>query len=410
MLDVSADSIKLAVDGGTPVRTIPVPSWPSFGEDEIAAVANVLRSGKVNYWTGNEGRQFEQEYAAFTQTPYAIALANGSVALEAALHGLGIKQGDEVIVPSRTFIASASCIALRGARPVVADIDANSQTLTSDAVQAVLSPRTRAILVVHLAGWPCDLEPICSLARSHGLHVIEDCAQAHGATYKGRPVGSMGDVGTFSFCQDKILTTAGEGGMLVTHSREIWRRAWEFKDHGKNVEKLLDGKSSNRFRWVHDSFGTNWRMTEVQAALGRELLRKLPAWVEKSRALAAILNTRFSRIRGLRVTVPSPEFGHSYYKYYAFVRPEQLAQGWNRDRIINAISAEGVPCYSGTCSEIYLEQAFPDDWRPTSRLPNAKSLGETSLMFLVHPTLMLRDIEDVADAVEKVMIRAAASD
>ncbi len=410
MLNVSADPIKLAVDGGTPVRTVPLPSWPSFGEDDVAAVTKVLRSGKVNYWTGSEGRQFEQEYAAFTQTPYAIALANGSVALEAALHGLGIKQGDEVIVPSRTFIASASCIALRGARPVFADIDANSQTLTSDAVQALLSPRTKAIMVVHLAGWPCDMEPICDLARTHGLYVIEDCAQAHGATYKGRPVGSMGDVGAFSFCQDKILTTGGEGGMLVTHSREIWQRAWEFKDHGKNVEKLLEGQSSNCFRWVHDSFGTNWRMTEVQAALGRELLRKLPAWVEKRRALAAILNTRFSRIRGLRITVPGPGFGHSYYKYYAFVRPELLAGGWNRDRIIDAIQAEGVPCYSGTCSEIYLEQAFPDDWRPSIRLPNARSLGETSVMFLVHPTLMVRDIEDVAEAVEKVMTRAAAAD
>jgi len=406
MLNIITEVGKLAVDGGSPVRTIPLPPWPYFGEDEISAVTNVLRSAKVNYWTGSECKQFEQEYAAFTQTPYAIALANGTVALEAALHGLGIERGDEVIVPSRTFIASASCIAIRGARPVVADVDFNSQTLTKDTIEAVLSPRTKAILVVHLAGWPCDMDPICDLARAHGIYIIEDCAQAHGATYKGRPVGSMGDVGAFSFCQDKILTTGGEGGMLVTHNREVWRRAWELKDHGKNFEKMSGARSSNRFAWVHDSFGTNWRMTELQAAVGRAALPKLTSWVDTRRGFAATFDARFSYMPGLRLTVPTPEFGHSYYKYYVFVRPEQLESGWDRDRIIDAISAEGIPCYSGTCSEIYLERAFPDEWRPKSRLPNARSLGESSLMFLVHPTLNRADIEDVGDAVEKVMARA----
>jgi dTDP-4-amino-4,6-dideoxygalactose transaminase len=409
MMPIITDLKKLAMEGGSPVRTTPLPPWPFFAEDEIAAVTDVLRSGKVNYWTGSEGKQFEQEYAAFTHTSYAIALANGTVALEAAVRALGITRGDEVIVPSRTFIASASCVAVCGARPVIADIDATTQTLTGETVRAVLTPRTKAVLVVHLAGWPCDMDPICDFARTHGLYVIEDCAQAHGATYKGRPVGSLGDVGAFSFCQDKILTTAGEGGMLVTHDRKVWQRAWEFKDHGKNFDRLSDGKSSSRFRWVHDSFGTNWRMTEVQAALGRTALRKLAGWVQKRRNFAAIFDARFSRIKGLRVNVPGPEFGHSYYKYYAFVRREQLAEGWDRDRIIDAIVAEGVPCYSGTCSEIYLEKAFPEDCRPKGRLPNARSLGETSLMFLIHPTLYANDIEDVADAVEKVMAHAVAS-
>ena len=409
MMPIAADLRRLATQGGSPVRTTPLPPWPFFAEDEIAAVTDVLRSGRVNYWTGNEGRQFEQEYAAFTHTPHAIALANGTVALEAAVRALGITAGDEVIVPSRTFIASASCVAVCGARPVIADIDLISQTLTSETVRAVLTPRTKAILAVHLAGWPCDMDPICELARSHGLYVIEDCAQAHGATYRGRPVGSLGDVGAFSFCQDKILTTAGEGGMLVMHDRKIWQRAWEFKDHGKNFDRSSEGNPSNRFRWLHDSFGTNWRMTEVQAALGRTVLRKLNAWVEKRRTLAALIDARFSRIEGLRVSVPGPEFGHSYYKYYAFICPEQLAEGWNRDRIIDAIVAEGAPCYSGTCSEIYLEKAFPEDWRPKVRLPNARSLGENSLMFLVHPTLSINDMEDIANAVEKVMAHALAS-
>jgi dTDP-4-amino-4,6-dideoxygalactose transaminase len=405
-MPIASDLRKLAIQGGRPVRTeFPAP-WPFFAEDEIAAVTHVLRSGRVNYWTGREGRQFEQEYAAYTHTPYAIALANGTVALEAAVRALGISAGDEVIVPSRTFIASASSVVVCGARPVIADIDLNSQTITGETVRAMLTPRTKAILAVHLAGWPCDMDPICELARSRGLFVIEDCAQAHGATYKGRPVGGLGDVGAFSFCQDKILTTAGEGGMLVTHKQEIWQRAWEFKDHGKSYGNMSEQKPGNRFRWVHDSFGTNWRMTEIQAAVGRAALRKLTSWVETRQRFAKILDRRLAGVHGLRITVPGPEFGNSYYKYYCFVKPEQLAKGWSRDRIIDAIVAEGVPCYSGTCSEIYMEQAFPGDWRPKERLPSAKWLGETSLMFLVHPTLQPSDIEDTARAVEKVMAHA----
>ena len=372
------------------------------------AVNEVLRSGKVNYWTGNECKQFEQEYADFVGTRYAVAMSNGTVALEAALHSLLIGPGDEVIVPSRTFIASASAVVARGARPVVCDIDPNSQNLTAETVRAVLTCRTKAILAVHLAGWPCDMDPLCELAREKGIFVIEDCAQAHGAMYKGRPVGSIGDIAAFSFCQDKILTTGGEGGMLVTNNREAWRRAWELKDHGKSFEKLGNVTTGSKFIWLHDSFGTNWRMTEIQAALGRVALRKLTGWINKRRNLAAIFDRRFSLMNGLRVTVPSPEFLHSYYQYYTFIRPDRLAHNWTRDRILDAITAEGVPCYSGTCSEIYLERAFPDNWRPEFPLPNAKSAGETSLMFLVHPTLVENDVEQMINAVGKVMTVATS--
>lgn len=408
-MSVAARLEKLALEGGTPVRSAPFAPWPYFGEDEIQAAVEVLHSGRVNYWTGNQCRQFEQEYAEFTGTQYAIALANGTVALEAALHGLGIGAGDEVIVPARTFIASASCAAVRGARPIVADVDPDSQTLTAETIRAVLSPRSKAIVAVHLAGWPCDMDQICELARSKGIYVIEDCAQAHGATYKGRPVGGLSDVGTFSFCQDKILTTAGEGGMLVTNNREVWRRAWEVKDHGKNFAKLEGRPSGPSFAWVHDSFGTNWRMTEVQAAIGRVALRKLPEWVEQRRGFAALLQQRLSNIPALRLTAPSEQFGHSYYKYYAFVRPEKLAREWSRERILDSIRAEGIPCYSGVCSEIYREEAFPIEWRPEFRLPNAMALGETSLMFVVHPTLTARDVEETAIAITKVMERASDS-
>src|SRR5208282_1519874 len=265
------------------------PSWPYFEADEIEAAASVLRSGKVNYWTGDLGRRFEDEFAAYVGCRHAVALSNGTVALELALHALGVGAEDEVITTSRTFIASASCAVMRGARPVLADVDRDSQNITAETIRAALSPRTKAIIAVHLAGWPCDMDPILRLAGERGLKVIEDCAQALGATYKGRPVGSMGDAAAFSFCQDKIMTTGGEGGMMTTHNEEVWKRAWSFKDHGKSYDAVHRRAHPPGFRWLHESFGTNWRMTEMQSAIGRVALRKVAAWVEIRRRNAAIL-------------------------------------------------------------------------------------------------------------------------
>ncbi len=378
--------------------------WPYFAQDEIDAVAEVLKSGKVNYWTGEEGRLFEREFADFTGCKYAIALANGTVALELALYALGIGSGDEVIVTSRTFIASASCAIMRSAVPIMADVDTISQNITSETIKVALTPKTRAIIAVHLAGWPCDMDLIMDFARKHGLKVIEDCAQAHGATYKGRPVGSLGDVAAFSFCQDKIMTTGGEGGMLTTNDRELWEKAWAFKDHGKSYDAVYHRKHVPGFRWLHESFGTNWRLTEMQSVIGRIQLRKLPDWVETRQNHASILTKCFSHIPSLRVTTPPKNISHAYYKYYVFTRPEFLKAGWNRDKIMNAICSEGIPCLSGTCSEIYLEKAFEDRMlRPQHRLKNAKELGETSLMFLVHPTLTYEDMENTCTVVEKVL-------
>jgi len=393
----------LALDGGIPVRVAPFPPWPAFEEEEINAAMNVLKSGKINYWTGEEGRMFEHEFAAFTGCQYGVAVANGTLALELALHALGIGSGDEVIVPSRTFIASASCVVMRGAKPVIADVDRSSQNLTVDTIRPLVSSRTKAIIAVHLAGWPCDMDPLLEFARQRGLKVIEDCAQCHGATYKSRPVGSLGEVAAFSFCQDKIMTTGGEGGMLTTNDRDVWKRAWSFKDHGKSYDAVYHCQHPLGFRWLHESFGTNWRLTEMQSAMGRVLLRKLPQYVQSRRDNAALLNEAFSGIPTLRTTVAPHEFSHSYYKYYVFLRPSGLRQGWNRDRIVAAVSAEGVPCYSGSCSEVYLEKAFAENLRPAERLPIARELGETSLMFLVHPTVSHRDVHDTINAVQKVL-------
>ncbi len=390
----------------TPKSVLPFAPWPHFEADEIEAVTGVLRSGKVNYWTGEEGRALEREFAESVGTKYAVCVANGTVALELALWALGIGRGDEVITTSRTFIASASCIAMRGARPVCADVDPDSQNITAETIRRAITPRTRAIIAVHLAGWPCDMDEIMQLAAERDLQVIEDCAQAQGAMYKGRPVGSLGHVAAFSFCQDKIMTTGGEGGMLTTNDAATWERAWSFKDHGKSYNAVYNREHGEGFRWLHESFGTNWRMTEMQAALGRVALTKVSRWIETRRRHANTLTKTLSGLPGLRIPKVPDSVRHSYYKYYAFLRPEFLRDGWHRNAVMQAINAEGVPCFVGSCSEIYLEKAFLARRRHPS-LPVAKSLGETSLMFLVHPTLSDQHIAFTCQTIERVMEKAS---
>ena len=398
----------LAIEGGLPVRTEPFAPWPHFTPDEIAVVTAVLESGRVNYWTGDQGTRFEQEYATSLGRKHAVAVANGTVALELALEALGIGAGDEVIVPCRTFIATASCVAMRGARPVVVDVDRDSGNVTAATIAPAITPRTRAIIPVHHAGWPCRMDEILALASHHGLHVIEDCAQAHGAAFRKRPAGSFGVLAAFSFCQDKILTTGGEGGMLLTDDGHLWNRAWSYKDHGKSHRHAFRNGSRPTFGWPHESFGTNWRLTEMQSALGRVLLPKLPERVHIRRRNAAVLAQRLAGIPALRVPVPPAEEEHAYYKFYCYVRPERLREGWTQDRILAAVSAEGIPCQAGTCGEIYLEKAFGPELRPRERFSVARELGETSLMFLVHSTLSEADMHDTAVAVEKVMVVASA--
>jgi dTDP-4-amino-4,6-dideoxygalactose transaminase len=383
------------------------PTWPHLDEEMIEAAARVLRSGKLNYWTGTEVRCFEQEFADYVGCRQAIAVANGTVALELALIALGIGPGDQVIVPSRTFMATASAVSRCGATPVFADIDRGSQNITAETIRAQLTERTRAVIAVHLAGWPCDMDPILELARERDLWVIEDCAQAHGARYKGFPVGSLGDIAAFSFCQDKIITTGGEGGMVVTNHRELAERAWSFKDHGKSFAKMQEPAATTGFRWLHDSIGTNWRLTEVQAAIGRVALQRLDDWVHTRRSNAEIFCDELAELPLLRIPTPPSNTFHSYYKWCAFVRPELLRDGWSRDRVISEINGLGVPCFSGSCSEVYLEKAFDSPSRRVERLPNARELGETSLMFLVHPTLAERHIHSVAEVVKFVVEQAA---
>jgi dTDP-4-amino-4,6-dideoxygalactose transaminase len=408
--------------------------WPSFTSEEADAVHRVVMSNKVNYWTGTECREFENEFAAWCGVPHAVALANGTLALDVALKGLGIGPGDEVVVTPRTFIASVSCVVNAGAVPVFADVEPDSGNISARTIAAVLTPRIKAVICVHLAGWPCDMDPIMALAERHGLKVIEDCAQAHGARYKGRSVGSIGHVGAWSFCQDKIMTTGGEGGMVTTRDEALWRAMWAFKDHGKSYEAVYEREHPPGFRWLHESFGSNWRMLELQAVLGRIQLRRMPVWTAKRHAHARVLEAALRPFAGEAGVIRLPQFGcgtcpgslrcardenavneakpsscvHAQYKFYAYVRPENLAAGWSRDRIIDAINGQGVPCYQGSCSEVYLEKAFDGTgWRPVERLKVAQSLGETSLMWLVHPTLNSENMQQTVDVVNLVLKEAS---
>nr|WP_218170321.1 DegT/DnrJ/EryC1/StrS aminotransferase family protein [Pseudomonas sp. P7758] len=386
------------------VLNSPFSPWPSFTEEEADAVRDVILSNKVNYWTGTQGREFEKEFAAWAGTEYAIGLANGTVALDLALKALGIGAGDEVIVTSRTFLASVSSIVNAGAVPVFADVDRDSQNFSAQTIRAVLTPRTRAVICVHLAGWPCDMDPIMALAEEFDLKVIEDCAQAHGARYKGRPVGSIGHISAWSFCQDKIMTTGGEGGMVTTNDRKLWSDMWSFKDHGKSWEAVYERNHPPGFRWLHESFGTNWRMLEVQAVIGRIQLKRMTDWQASRLANAGQIWECASQLKGLRVPIMPEGSVHAAYKCYVFVEPQALKAGWDRDRILAEISARDVPVFSGSCSEVYLEKAFDNTgWRPASRLPVARELGETSVMFLVHPTLTQHEIDKTCSVLKAVM-------
>lgn len=381
--------------------------WPSFTEEEANAAKDVILSNKVNYWTGQEARHFETEFAEWAGTRYAVALANGTVALDLALKALGVGPGDEVIVTSRTFLASVSSIVNAGAIPIFADVDPDSQNVVAQTIKAVVTARTKALICVHLAGWPCDMDPIMSLANELNLKVIEDCAQAHGATYNGRSVGSIGHVGAWSFCQDKIMTTGGEGGMVTTNDRQLWADMWSYKDHGKSWEAVYERQHNPGFRWLHEHFGTNWRMLEVQAVIGRIQLRRMKEWQVSRIQNATRIWDVARKLPALRVPVIPNTIEHAAYKCYVFVRPDQLKSDWSRDRILDEIIAGGVPAFSGSCSEVYLEKAFDNTgWRPINRLVNAKELGETSLMFLVHPTLTAQEIELTCEVLATVMQQA----
>lgn len=393
-------------DAEPPIRS----RWPIHGADEIEAVGEVLRTGRVNGLVhGDNCRAFERDFAAFCGMPYAIAVANGTLALELALRAFDIGAGDDVVVPARSFFATASAVSICGARPVFADVDLDSQNITAETLTAAITPQTRAVIVVHLAGWPCEMDEIVSVAQARGIKVIEDCAQAHGAMFRGGKAGSFGDAAAFSFCTDKIMSTGGEGGLVLLRDREPWQRARSLKDHGMDFQAAAAAAGDGvEFKWVRHMIGSNYRMTEMQAAIGLRQLGKLPGWLHFRQRNAEILNADLADSPALRLTLPPAHAEHAYYKYYAFVRSGQLRPGWSRNRIVAEIAARGCPCFTGICPEIYRERAYRDTWSPGGkRLPNARLLGEESLMLQVDPTLSTEAIERMADIVGSVMTQAA---
>lgn len=373
---------------------LPRSRWPQYEADEIEAAARVLRSGRVNALVhGEESRAFEAEFAAFCGAPFAIALANGTVALELALRALGIGAGDEVIVPARSFFATAASVVAVGATPVFADIDRVSQTIDPGSVDALAGDRTRAVIAVHLAGWPCAMAALQEVCDRRGLMLVEDCAQAHGAEIDGRRVGSFGQAAAFSFCTDKIMSTAGEGGMLLVQDRAVWARAWSYKDHGKNPGKLANPVPGAGFRYLHDMFGSNFRMTEMQAAIGRVQLSKLPDWLARRRANAAALTAELADLPVARLPEPPPGIAHAFYKYGLQIEPTRLKAGCEPSDLLAWLNDAGIAAGSGSCPDMSREAAFRHaPPRRDGTLAAAREVGRRSIIVPVDHSF---DVEDM---------------
>jgi len=258
---------------------------PFYSSKSIQKIGPLLKNGKANYWTGNECKKFEKEFSNYLGNKYSVAVSNGSVALELAIRALNLKKQDEIIVSPRSFIISASCILNLGLKPVFADVDDNGN-LSIEGIKKAYNKNVKALIIVHLNGLSCDLDHIIKFIKKNKIFLVEDCSQAHGALYKGKRVGSFGDISTWSFCQDKIISTGGEGGLISTNNKKLWLKCWSLKDHGKNYDTCFIKKHKIGFRWLHDNLGSNYRMTEMQALLGREQLKSLDKQIKKRNTIA----------------------------------------------------------------------------------------------------------------------------
>jgi dTDP-4-amino-4,6-dideoxygalactose transaminase len=375
-------------------------SWPRIPEKAIDSVSNVLRSGKLNQWNNPAVKEFEQKFAKHMGCKYAVAVFNGTVALELCVKTLGLKEGDEVIVTSRTFLASASCVAWYGIKPVFVDVDENSQNISLETIKPSITKKTKAVILVHLAGWPCDVKEICDYCRQKSIYTIEDCAQAHGAKYNGRHVGTWGDINAWSFCQDKIITTGGEGGMVTTNCPYLHKSAWSLKDHGKGYDTVFNKEHPPGFRWLHENIGTNWRMMPMQAVIGSHALDDLEGWVIHRRKIAAAYNNALKDCDGVRLTLPPENVYHAYYKYYFFIEPGKFSV--SRDELISRIDDEGIFCQVGSCSEVYKETALKV-FAPEFELRVAKRLFETSMLLLCDPCISEEAARENIKAVTNIL-------
>lgn len=364
-------------------------AWPSYSSREAQIVSDVLRSNEVNYLFGNNGKKFEDKFLKEVGVKYALALANGTLAIDIALRAMRVQPKDEVLVTSRSFIATASSISLLGAIPVWCDVDLNSQNISIDEIKKNITKKTRGIICVHFAGFPCDMIEITKFAKLNKLFVIEDCAQAHGAKIKNKSVGSFGDISTWSFCNDKIMSLGGEGGMITTNNQSLYKFCKSFNNHGKNFVKINSmSKNIRSFPYIHDSIGSNYRLTEMQSALGLYQLQKLNNWNKLRSRNAHIFMNAIKDLPIAKCPNIPKEIRHAWYKLYITLQPKQIKKNHNRDTILKKLNLNGVDSTFGGCGEIYREKAFVNIQQGCStRLKNARFLESNSIMILIHPTI-----------------------
>ena len=415
---------NLAINGGVSVRSIPFSHWPFFAQDEIDAAIAPLRLGKVNYWTGKRGMEFEAKWAEWIGAKMAISCTNGTAALQIAISSLGIGPGDEMIVPSYSFIASSFAIVQAGAIPVFADVT-DDHTIDPKSIEVHIGPRTKGIVVVHLYGVVADMGPILDIARKHRLKVVEDCAQCVGGEYKGIKVGLVGDAGCFSFCQSKHFTTGGEGGMVVTNDEELGWECRSFRDHGYDVKSRLNLLAlEEKLNYIHNRVGFNFRMTEIQSVIGINELKRLDSWnLARRFKFARMYDEAFAGLFGIKkLPFNSKDRKNAYWWYPIILDIDRLDV--TAERFVKALGAENVPCYGIQWPEAYEEQAYrklngfgtakfpflskeytdPDSVRyGEAPCPNAKRLRDVTFSVFLHPTWETEHIERVIAGVKKVL-------
>ncbi len=323
----------LALSGGLPAKTKPFPAWPHYDEREREALLEVLDSRVWWRTPGTQTLKFEQEFAAFHHAKHGIAVTNGTHALEVVLAALGIGQGDEVIVPDYTFVATASCVLFTGALPVLVDVDPNTYCIDPDLAEAAITPRTKAIIAVHMGGHPADLDRLKEIADKHGLKLVEDCAHAHATEWRGRRIGTFGITGTFSFQQSKLMT-AGEGGMIVTSDDDFERQARSVHDCGR---------MPNEWFYSHFIYGSNYRLSEWQGAVLRVQLQRLDEQTQRRHRNARLLDSLLSQIEGITPQKLDPRCTRNGQYAYIFHYDRAAFAGVPTELFIKAMNAEGIP-------------------------------------------------------------------
>ena len=413
---------NLAIDGGEKVFKGQFPGWPTFNEKVYDKITDILKSGKVNYWTGKVGMEFEKKWAEWLGVKNAISVANGTCALHTALASLGVGPGDEVICTSYSFIASSFCALQAGALPVFVDVGTD-HLIDPAKIEEAITERTKAIVVVHLYGMVADMDPIMEIAKKHNLFVVEDCAQCFGGVYKGKKACTIGNVGCFSFCQSKHFTTGGEGGMVVTNDEDL---AWEcrsFRDHGYDVKAKLNLlEMEGKQLYIHRRVGFNFRMTEMQSMIGLCELERFESWnlpnrIRNGKMLIAQLKDH-PLIK--YCPVDTEERQNSFWWAPFVIDTDKLKDGVDTKQFIAAIAAEGVPVYSVLWPEMYKEQAYVDkNGFGTAKYPfndpkardidyskfNCKManwMTDRTISFFTHPVYTEEHTQAMIDAFKKV--------